>query len=919
MVLTLTQMKERAKKFSEDFKDASDERSEAQEYWIEFFKIFGIEKRRTKITFEYAITKIEGNKGFIDCFWPGLLIIEHKSLGKNLDMAYDQLLEYTWSLSSSQVPRYAIVSDFQNIRLIDFDEDNKIKFSLSELDEHIEDFQFIYSADNIVRPPQKDLEIKASKIMAKLHDALRDNNYPEEDLEPFLTRLLFCLYAEDTGIFNRFQFRDYIFGSTNDEMINAENNFEQTGEKIIHLFRTLDKAPEDRQTTLSAVLMNFPYVNGNLFSQRLDTPSFNEKMFYDLKEACDFNWADISPAIFGSLYQYIMDEDIRRQQGAHYTDESNVMKVINSLFLNDLWKDFYSAGNNIQKLTVLRDKLGKLRFLDPACGCGNFLIISYRELRLLELEILKKILEGGADQKRLSSDKISVIRVENFYGIEISDYAVNIAKIAMWFIEHQMNLKFDSINFHESNLPLKTEVNIIKGNALRIDWEDVLTPNDNVYVLSNPPFAGKTLQTSSQKDDMKYVFEESLLDGESEFKKYNNLDYVTAWYKKALNYIKGTNIEVAFVSTNSICQGEQVPILWKQLHEHYDFYINFAHQTFRWSNEAERNAGVFVIIIGFSMKERDKKYLFSYETPNSKFETLNVKNINSYLLDYGDLIIDSRRTPICDVPPIKFGSMPNDGGNLILTEREKIKLCHDEPTSKNFIKKFIGAKEYLSNENPRWCLWLLNASPSELNSMPSVLKRVEKVKEHRLQSTREATRELADTPTIFGEIRQPSTDYILIPLNTSENRDYIPIGFVDKDIILNNSSSFIGTDDKFIFGIITSKMHMSWVNHVCGRLEGRYRYSNTIVYNNFPFPTDVSENQKNKVINCVDLVLEAREEFPNEPLTNLYNPQLMPPSLKNAHKFLDKEVDKCYRHEKFKDEMDRMRFLFDLYLKYTSD
>ena len=911
-------MQERAKQFKEDFKDASDERSEGQEYWIEFFKIFDIEKRRTKITFEYAINKIDGNKGFIDCFWPGLLIIEHKSLGKNLDMAYEQLLDYTWSLSASQTPRYAIVSDFQRIKLIDFDEKTNIDIPLSELDKHIPDFHFIYEKSDIEREPQKELKIKASKIMAKLHDALKDNNYPEEDLEQFLTRLLFCLYAEDTGIFNKFQFRDYIFGTTNDELISSESNFERTGEKIIHLFRTLDKAPEDRQTSLSSVLMDFPYVNGNLFSQKLDTPSFSKKMFYDLKEACDFNWADISPAIFGSLFQYVIDEEARRQQGAHYTDESNVMKVVNSLFLNDLWKEFNSAGNNIQKLTALRDKLGELRFIDPACGCGNFLIISYRELRLLELEILRKILYGGTSQRRLSADKISVIRVENFYGIEISDSAVNIAKIAMWFIEHQLNLKFDSINYHESNLPLKSEANIIKANALRIDWSDLLPPTDNVYVLGNPPFAGKKYQTKSQKEDMKYVFEESLLEGESKFKNYNNLDYVTAWYKKALDYIKGTNIEVAFVSTNSICQGEQVPILWKQVHERYDFYINFAHKTFRWSNEAEKNAGVFVIIIGFSMKERDKKYLFTYETPNSKFETFKVNNINSYLIDYDDLIIDSRTKPISDVPPIKFGNMPNDNGNFLLSKEEMLNLVNDEPEAKMFIKKFIGAKEYI-NGIEKYCLWLKDCEPADLIHLNKVKTRVDGVRNHRINSSREETRELANYPCLFGEIRQDDeSDYVVIPRVSSEGRDYIPMGFCGPDSIVGDSCLFVNNASLYDFGILTSKMHMTWVSYVCGRLKGDYRYSSRIVYNNFPFPYEVSESNKNKVMVCSQKVLDVRDGFSGSSLADLYNPLVMPHDLRKAHDDLDKAVDRCYRGKKFKDELDRMKFLFDLYLEYTS-
>ena len=913
MVLTLIQMEERAKQFYEDFKDASDEHSEAQEFWLGFFNIFGIEKRKTDISFEYALTKINGKKGYIDCFWPSRLIVEHKSKGINLDMAYKQLLDYTISLPSEDIPRYAIVSDFQKIRLKDFDTKDEIEFELKDLYQYIPNFEFIYSFNSYEREPEEELKIKASKIMGDLHDSLKGNHYPEEDLEQFLTRLLFCLYAEDTGIFNKNQFENYIFGEDD-----SKTDFTRTGGDILELFSVLDRDFGERDG-FRKELKDFPYVNGNLFSRTLQIPSFNLKMFNDLKKACRFNWAKISPAIFGSLYQYVVDEEIRRQQGAHYTDENNVMKVINSLFLHDLKIEFEQAGANVQKLEALRNKMGNLKFFDPACGCGNFLIIAYRELRLLELEILKKILYGGSAQRRFNGSAISVIRVENFYGIEISEAAFNISKIAMWFIEHQMNLKFDSIDFHEDNLPLKSEVNIIRNNALRIDWADVLKPDNNVYILSNPPFAGKSKQTNQQKEDMKFVFEESLID-EEEFKEYSNLDYVAAWYKKALDYIDGTNIEVAFVSTNSICQGEQVPILWKQLHEHYTFYINFAHQTFRWSNEAERNAGVFVIIIGFSMKEREEKALFTYENPNSSSEQLTVENINSYLVDYDDLIIEKRhRKPISDVPPIRSGSKPIDDGNLILSEMEKRRLCHDEPISEKFIKRLITAKEYINGENMRWCLWLVDVSPSELKAMPSVVKRIEKVREFRLASERDNTVRAADTPSLFAEIRQPTTDYIIIPSHSSENREYIPMGFVEKDNIANNSTSFVESDDKYVFGVLTSKMHMAWVSYVCGRIKGDYRYSNTIVYNNFPFPREVSEVNKDKVRECCNKVLEVRESFPGESLADLYSPQLMPPALINAHKDLDKAVDKCYRSEKFEDDMDRIKFLFDLYLEYTSD
>lgn len=489
----------------------------------------------------------------------------------------------------------------------------------------------------------------------------------------------------------------------------------------------------------------------------------------------------------------------------------------------------------------------------------------------------------------------------------------------MWFIEHQMNLRFDSINYHESNLPLKSEAHIVKANALRTDWADILPPSNNVYVLGNPPFAGKKQQSKSQKADMKYVFEENLADGGSKFKKYGNLDYVTAWYKKALDYIDGTNIEVAFVSTNSICQGEQVPILWKQLHERYDFYINFAHKTFRWSNEAENNAGVFVIIIGFSRKERENKYLFTYPPHSSDFEKIKVKNINSYLFDYDDVIIDSRTKPISNVPKIQLGNMANDNQGLIIkTLNEKERLIKKYPILKRYIKPFVGGQEFI-NGDYRYCLWLADNEDAilDIGDLPEIKERFDIVEKHRLASSRPQTRELADYYMLFGEIRQPANDYILIPLNTSASRRYIPIGFMDKDIIVSNLASFINSDDLSLFGVLNSKMHMTWVDYIAGKLGNQYRYSNNIVYNNFPFPK-LNESNKNEIIENAQKILDIREEFSRWSLFDLYS-ERMPSKLKKAHKKLDNVVDKSYRPTKFKDDMDRMKFLFDLYLEYTSD
>ena len=900
MTISSLEIKQRASKFIEDYKNSSSEKSDAQNYWRDFFNIFDISLRDVAI-FEQKVKKLGGTDGFIDLFWSGQLIVEHKSLGKNLDSAFQQALGYAETLSSAEKPKYIIVSDFQRIRLINLIENSQSEFKLIELIDNLSLFNFIWQKEIKHITEQKELNIQASELMADLHDCLKKTNYQGHELEIFIIRILFCLYAEDTGIFNNYQFTDFVkrYG---------EDNPQDLGQKIQFLFRVLNQKVDERQTIISDDINDFPYVNGQLFAEQIVPPLFDENIYNELVEACNFDWSSISPSIFGSLFQYVIEPENRRNLGAHYTSESNILKVINSLFMNNLWDEFNKVRRSKKRLQQLHEKIGELKFFDPACGCGNFLIVAYRELRLLEFEILK-ILKNDSDedsrQVYFNAGEFTKIKIENFYGIEIEEFPSRIAQIAMWFVEHQMNLLYETLDMHKDNLPLKTSANIVHGNALQIDWDDVLKASNNVYVFGNPPFIGKQEQSSQQKEEMKEVFEG--------FKKVGNLDYVTAWYKKACEYIEGTDIEVAFVSTNSICQGEQVAILWQQLHERHDIKINFAHQTFKWSNEAKNNAGVYVVIVGFSLKERKNKVIFTYEKPNSEIPDFTiVKNINSYLVEGEEVFLKNSRNPICDVPKMVFGSMPNDGGNLLLSEEEKDNLICNEPGAEKFIKKLISAREYLNNSN-RYCLWLIDILPSELDKLSAVRQRVENVCQYRLSSNREATRKLADYPMEFGENRQPKTDYILIPLTTSENREYIPLGIIDKENISNNTVSVIESNDLILFAILTSKMHMTWMRYVCGRLKGDYRYSASIVYNNFPFPDNISDDLKNKIENASQEILNIREKYSNESLANLYDSLLMPSDLRKAHKKLDILVDKAYRNKKFIDDNDRMNFLFNKY------
>lgn len=906
-------MQEKAEIFVEEHKDDYYEKGQAIIFWRDFLDIFGV-KTKDVAQFEFNVKDVDNKDNFIDLFWKGNLVVEHKSRGKNLDSAFEQALGYTELLSADEKPNYIIVSDFERFRLTNFLTKKKINFTIEELPKHIKDFDFIYNYGKIVHHDQEELTLKASELLAKIHDELVSTNYNQHDLELFLMRILFCLYAEDTGIFKEYQFYDYVH-SDNDMEI------EYLGQKIQNLFRILDQKESERQTNISEELKGFPYVNGSLFEDPIIPPVFTKKMYTYLIKACDFEWNTISPSIFGSLFQYVMDEEARRDFGSHYTSEENILKLINSLFMNKLWDKFNKAIKNKSKkdklyhLENLHKEIGKYKFFDPACGSGNFLIVSYRELRLLEYRILEEILDlesnvsnGKDKQVFLSPGSITKIKIDNFYGIEIDEFSSKIAQVSMWFIEHQMNLKYESLDLHADNLPLKQYVNIKNANSLRIDWSEVIKPDNNVYILGNPPFGGKQHQNDEQKEDLEIVFKG--------FKNIGKLDYVTAWYKKALDYMKNTEIEAAFVSTNSICQGEQVPALWTQLREKYDkFYINFAHQTFKWSNEAKNNAGVYCIIIGFSFIEREKKSLYTYTKPISLPQKNRVNQINSYLLNMEEIVPSPTRKALCDVPPIIFGSMPNDGGNLIINnEKERKMIIENDSRVKKYIRPLISADQFIKGKN-RYCLWLKDADPVDLN-IPIIQKRIEKVKEHRLNSDREETQSLAEYPSLFGEIRQPDTDYIIIPRHSSENRKYIPMGFANKQYIASDSTIIIPTNSEFLFGILISKMHMIWIKYIGGKLEGRYRYS-TSLYNNYPFP-EFSNNNKEKIEKCAEDILNIRKKY-DSTLFVLYDPKTMPPDLKKAHKKLDKEVEKLYMNEKlyekgvFDSEMDTLKFLLKLY------
>ncbi|MBI5097766.1 MAG: class I SAM-dependent DNA methyltransferase [Nitrospirae bacterium] len=924
----------RALAFSRDWEGANAERAEAQTFWNEFFNVFGLNRRRLA-SFEEPVkrarTRFEqsGSKGgFIDLFWRGTLIAEHKSLGKNLDSAYKQALEYFEGLAERDLPRYVIVSDFARIRLYDLDADTRTEFPLKDLYRHIKLFGFIagYATQRIVA--QDPVNIKAAERMGKLHDRLRASGYEGHTLEVLLVRLLFCLFAEDTTLFEpRGSFREFIENCTREDGSDL-------GSQLAHLFQVLNTLEEKRQKNLNEMFTAFPYVNGRLFEETLSIPTCDQAMRAMLLDCCALDWGRISPAIFGALFQCVMDEEgseRRRNLGAHYTSEENILKLIKPLFLDDLWAEFHSVKRSTNKLFELHKKIARLKFLDPACGCGNFLVIAYRELRLLELEILRTVRDSG--QMHLNIFQLVQIDVDQFYGIEIEEFPSQIAQVALWLTDHQMNmLVSEEFGQYFRRLPLTHAAKIHCGNALQMDWNDVISVYEVDYILGNPPFVGKQHRIAGQQADM-----------ESLFARVNGagvLDYVTAWYMKAVNYVRGDErttslldnlpnmpkpprekIKIAFVSTNSITQGEQVGVLWSELLR-LGVKIHFAHRTFQWSNEARGKAAVHCVIIGWALYDSDRKTIYDYPDINGEPHALAVANINSYLIDAADLFLKKRNMPLANIPTMQYGSKPADGGNLLLTTKEKDQLIREEPNAEKYIRRFLGSDEFLYGIE-RWCLWLKGLSPNELKLMPHVLKRVEAVKMMRLASSKQSTREMAAFPTLFAEDRQSERDYIIVPETSSERRQYLPIGFVSSKIIASNATYTIPDATLLVFGLLSSSMHMAWIRHVAGRLESRYRYSSQIVYNNFPWPSDPSEKQVAAIEHAAQAVLDARAAHPESSLADLYDPVAMPPDLRKAHQALDHAVDKAYAGAGFKpaptkSDPERVAFLFELYHRYTS-
>lgn len=893
------EIRNRAITFSKEWEREISEDAEAKSFWDGFFDVFGLSRRRVA-SFEYKVEKQGGGQGFIDVLWKGVMLAEHKSKGKNLDKAFTQAKDYFPGLKDSELPRYIVVSDFEKIRLYDLEKETENEFLLKDLSKNIHLFDFISGhTSEIDYGQEEEVSIKGAKLMADFHNEIAKTGYSGHELEVFLIRVLFCLFADDTGIFEKGLFRNYI-----EKRINQDGS--DLGIHLGQIFHILNTPQEKRQTTTDEHLMKFPYINGGIFAENLSPVSLDVTAYLKLLKCCEFDWSGISASIFGSLFQGVMDEKSRRQLGAHYTSELNILKVIHPLFLDELYIEFDKAKHDKKKLEKFHEYLTTLTFLDPACGCGNFLVTSYRELRRLELEVLKKLRK---DQKMVlfGAEDISKIQVNQFYGIEIEEFPALVARTAMYLVDHQMNMELsETFGQAYARIPLREPATIVHADALAIDWEDVIPKEKLSYILGNPPFVGSKLMSKEQRESVVRSFDNN--------KGVGVLDFVTAWYAKAVKYMQGTKIKTAFVSTNSICQGEQSGLLWSFLYKN-NAVIHFAHQTFKWNNDAPGEAAVYCVIVGFATYDTLKKYLFEYETIKSEPKEKEVQNINGYLVAGDSLVILKRSKPLCDVPKMSFGNMPLDGGNLLLSNAEKEELIKKELLSEKYIRPLISAKEFLNNEK-RWCLWLVGAEPAELKQMPLVLERIKKVKEFREASAAPSTQKFASTPALFRDKNNPKTT-IVVPRVSSENRKYIPMGFFDQSSIISDTCVHIPEGSLYQFGILESLMHMTWVSYTCGRLESRYRYSKDIVYNNFPWPEQVTNEQKKKVEDCAQKVLDVRLQFPNSSLADLYDPNTMPPELVKAHDDLDRMVDACYGR-RFSSKEDRIEFLFDLYKKYTN-
>lgn len=900
--MTEKQQQQAAIKFAAEWAGKGYEKGESQPFWMALLhNVYGVEHAEKYISFENQVKL--ANTSFIDGFIEDThVLIEQKGLDKDLRKPikqsdgtmltpFQQAKRYAAELPYSKRPRWVVVCNFQSFLVYDMEQPNGEPEEILLKDLGTDYYRLQFLVDTRAEHLKKEMEvsIQAGNIVGTIYsEILKQYINPEspeslKSLNVLCVRLVFCLYAEDAGIFGRHgMFHDYLSMYPADKMRGA----------LIDLFKVLNTPVKERDPYMDESLAAFPYVNGGLFERSdIEIPRFND-IIRDLllqKASDDFDWSMISPTIFGAVFESTLNPETRRKGGMHYTSIENIHKLTDPLFLDQLNQELEEIltekveRTRQKKLVAFQDKLASLTFLDPACGSGNFLTETYISLRRMENRVIRELYKG---QSMLGAFINPVkVGIHQFYGIEINDFAVTVAKTALWIAESQMLAETEAIVQMDLDfLPLKSYTNIVEGNALRIDWESVVPKDKLSYIIGNPPFVGYSLQSKDQKEDILSIYVD---EKGKPYKTAGKIDYVAGWYWKAAEMMKDTSVRSALVSTNSICQGEQVASIWKPLYDRFGIHIDFAYRTFQWNSEALLKAAVHCVIVGFScISASKKKQLYS----SDKMQL--VENINFYLVEGPTIFIESNKKPIAQVPEMLKGSSPVDNGNFFLDDEQYADMIKLEPQSQPYIKKFYGAREYLHNIN-RWCLWLDGVSPAELKNMPMVMTRVSAIRDFRLSSSKEATRKYAEYPTRFMELRQPNTDYILIPRHTSENRRYIPFGFMSMDVICGDANNMIPNATLYHFGILISNVHNAWMRVVCGRLKSDYRYSNDIVYNNFPWPTP-TEQQKAKIEQTAQAILDARALYPEASLADLYDEVTMPPELRKAHQANDKAVMQAY-------------------------
>lgn len=918
-MLTWNEIRTNAALFAQDWQDAVKENAEAQTFWNEFLAVYGI-KRRKVAAFERKVKGLEkgSGRGRIDLLWPGRFMAEHKSKGRDLDEAMQQAIDYVQVLEAHERPQWVAVSDFGQIRLQEVATGEAHQFPLADLPKQVERFAFLIGKQLRHQREADPVNVNAAQQMGKLHNLLEDSGYTGHDLEVLLVRLLFLLFGDDTGLWDETDlFHDLLADET-------RSDGQDTGTTLARLFQVLDTPRDKRQANLPELFAAFPYVNGELFKERIDLADFSPKMRQMLLDACTLDWGAVSPAIFGSMFQAVMDETERRELGAHYTSEANILKALGPLFLDELHAMREAARGSKAKLQTFLDLLPRLRFLDPACGSGNFLLLAYRELRRLELdalaELFKDRLAGGQQVLNIASQ--IRVNVGQFYGIEYDEFPAQIARVAMWLADHQANIEASrTLGQNFVNLPLTQAAHIRYDDALEVDWLEHLHLEQDaeqlsrVYIVGNPPFVGYNVMSEAQHEQIKRLY--------SGIKNAGRLDYVAGWYAKAaqlMNQAQKTwpdlTLGAALVSTNSVVQGEQVAPIWGKVLNDYRQFITFAHQTFKWSNEAPGQAAVHCVIVGFSPKAAKTPRLFTYASVTGQPLEQQAESINAYLMNGPHVLVGRLQEPLRpEVPNIFFGSMARDGGNLIFqSEREYRQQIDMEPGSEKLIRLFVDSQDSI-NGKYRWCLWLKDVPPSEIAKFPQILERIRKVREFRQKSRAASTRQMAQTPGLFAQIAHRDLPSLVVPRHSSEKREYIPLMMVPATTIASDATLFVPGADAFHFGVMQSRLHMDWMRMVSGRLESRYRYSKDLSYNTFPWPDRASLKlaQMQAVEQAAQQVLDARAKYPNNTLADLYDPLTMPAELRKAHNALDRAVEALYSLKSGSTEAQRLALLLTKY------